>query len=304
VTGAGTGYRGPGADTFAGTRNVQGGEGNDVATGAAWAKGGHGDDRLSGGPALMTWLWGDEGDDVISDGAAEARIVPGPGRDTVTAGGDRDVVYDDDTAPGADRLDGGGGRDTLVLSHRREPARVDLGAQTSSDGDAIAGWENVTGGHGDDALDAGAGDDVVDAHATSDWWSGQNEGRDVRYERVTCGTGRDRVQDVFDDVVSRSCERLAFGGTRLHPAAVRGRGAAFAVGCPRFVGRRCRGELAVERAAVRRPDRRFRRIRTPFVLPRRGGRIHTRLPRASALRIRVRFRGSEDTYAKRWIVLR
>ena len=115
---------------------------------------GAGDDVLQGG----------DGNDVLSDGLGSDTVKGDAGDDHVVAAADAaDDVYD-----------GGAGRDTLDYSTATKSVTADLGAGTvegSETGhDAIAGFEAIIGGSGDDrisagstavAMSGGAGNDVL-----------------------------------------------------------------------------------------------------------------------------------------------
>ena len=89
---------------------------------------------------------GEEGDDVQPDveeliGTSAADALTGAGGDQVIDGG-----------RGADALDGRGGADTLSFASRATAVDADLAAGTTTDGDAIDGFEHLRGGRGDDRL--------------------------------------------------------------------------------------------------------------------------------------------------------
>ena len=128
------------------------------------AEGGDGNDTLVGGA----------GNDSLDGGAGNDRIVGGQGKDTMVGGTGNDRVSDDvgflsdldliakgiapRTGGGDDFISGGDGDD-----------RIDAGA----------GKDTVLGGEGDDQIDAGAGDDLVAGGAGDD--------------QIDAGTGDDRV---------------------------------------------------------------------------------------------------------------
>ncbi len=164
-----------------GIAQIRGGDGDDVLSGATHVAGDAGDDRLTGPPGhYYSYLDGGPGDDLLVDGAARGALRPGPGRDTVAAGEGDDIVVDDDAERGADRFDGGRGTDTLKLGSRADGARIDLATQTSSDGDALAGFEGASGGRGDDVI---AGSDGPN-------WIAGGPGQD----RLVGADGDDRLQ--------------------------------------------------------------------------------------------------------------
>jgi len=120
-----------GNDTLiAGSGNdlLQGGPGNDVLTG------GDGNDRI----------YGDNGDDTIEAGDGTDTVYTGSGNDTVDGGdGDNDRIVLADANP-ADSVTGGAGAgDNLILANG-------YGSYTMT---SQHGFENFTGGDGDDSVD-------------------------------------------------------------------------------------------------------------------------------------------------------
>lgn len=96
-------YGGPGND------RIEGGSGNDVLFGGPGRDvllGGRGNDRLDGGP----------GRDVLRGGPGADRLVGGRGRDVMFGGAGNDLLLARDGF--ADRLRGGGGRDTARVDAR------------------------------------------------------------------------------------------------------------------------------------------------------------------------------------------
>jgi hypothetical protein len=134
-------HLGDGADTFAGSRghdHVRGGTGDDV-------------------------LAGNDGFNVYS---------PGTGRDVVRGGPTSwDYVEDGDRAGAvdADRFDGGGGgNDHVGYGERTAPLDIDLrrrggGQGERGEGDALSGFEEVTGGRGADRLTGTDGPELLTA---------------------------------------------------------------------------------------------------------------------------------------------
>jgi len=171
-------YGAEGDDTISalgGEDALAGGPGDDVVDG------GEGDDSLV--DLIMTFLYGPEpvagpltvnlltgsltgngtdtltsiesstgslGDDVMigDDGPNEFTVLI-DGDDTVDAGGGDDTV---DGGDGVDDLDGGAGTDTLGNLDATAGVTIDLGAGTTSDGDAIANFEDVIGSFYDDTI--------------------------------------------------------------------------------------------------------------------------------------------------------
>ena len=310
-----------GDDVFERVTSIDGGPGADVARDVVRASGGEGDDRLTALPTRSSPAFGSDvlldggaGEDTLVDAARDARLLPGPGRDVVEAGAGADVVVDEDPEPGADRLDGGDGPDILSFGTRTEDGRIDLAAQTSSDGDALAGFETAQGGLGDDVLlgsdaadvlrggagndrlagaggtdslvggsgfdsfDGGAGDDDVESLTTlgSDGAEDFSVGAlDARPEPIACGPGDDTISGLDGDLVGRDCEALPH---RIRPRPVRVRAGSldFVVPCRGGTATRgrCRGTVALAPAV---PDTSFAPVRRSFGV-RRGGRARVRLP--------------------------
>ena len=179
-----------GDDTLLGEEgddHLDGGAGRDVLLAGA------GDDTLEGGDG-HDHLDGGEGADRMSGGSGNDIIADGGGSDVVTGGAGNDIVM-----AAADAADdgfaGGAGVDTLDYSSATRSIGVDLGSGTASGtdigNDAIAEFEIVIGGAGDDTLTAagsasasingGGGNDVVAGGAGDD--------------TLTGGTGNDTISD-------------------------------------------------------------------------------------------------------------
>ncbi len=206
---------------------VFGGDGDD------WMSGGKGNDRLFGGEGRDV-VFGDSGDDTIDGEAGDDLLFGGAGNDVIaggtgedklfgeqgndrleggadadilSGGADEDVVLaeaGDDTVIGdadqaADSYDGGEGDDLIDYSAVTSSVSVDLvegeasGAEIGTD--AIAGFEAVATGSGDDtvtgsdadeAIATGAGDDTVADGGGSD--------------AVDTGAGDDIVKAALDTV--------------------------------------------------------------------------------------------------------
>jgi Ca2+-binding RTX toxin-like protein len=153
-------------DGGAGNDHLFGGTGNDVVTA------GGGNDLLQGG----------DGNDVLSDGMGSDTVQGDAGDDHVVAAADA----------GDDVYDGGAGRDTLDYSTATSSVAVDLGAGTAEGSetghDAIAGFETIIGGSGDDRLSAGSTSVVMHGGAGNDALEG-GAGSDA----ISDGTGSDTV---------------------------------------------------------------------------------------------------------------
>jgi Ca2+-binding RTX toxin-like protein len=235
---------------------------------------------------------GGPGDDRLDGGAGSDRLDGGGGHDVLLGGALDDVLTDGDAdaTAGPDVLDGGAGLDTVSYAQRLRPVAVTLGDDlpdgAPAEGDVARGFENATGGAGDDrlagddranALTGGPGADVLlgrDRADILDGGSGQDRlrgaagddrlasgrGRDT----VTCGSGRDLVdRPAAGEAMGRDCESLRFtlgadGEDSLtvpaHPRTRRGGRVTFRMSCPAleaFDGEpsACRGTLTVRQAA-------------------------------------------------------
>jgi len=219
--------------------NAIGGDGNDrlVGNGAAnHLRGGRGADTLLGGGGADT-LEGGEGRDDL-DG--------GPGDDTLLGGGGVDVMRG---RAGADTLEGGDGNDWLDGGAGPDILRGGLGIDTASyasgtlgvtvslvagvgglqaasggdaEGDALYGFENITGGSGNDTLTGdeaanwltgGAGDDVLDGAGGNDTLTG-GPGADT----LRGGAGRD-VVSYAGSLAGVTLSLVAAPGTGLQSAS-------------------------------------------------------------------------------------
>lgn len=145
-------------------------------------------------------LIGSKFDDVLTGNSQNNQINGGEGVDTIAAGGGNDIIIG---GLGADKLDGGTGFDTVSYFGSVDGVVVDLVAQTATGGhatgDIISGFENATGGDGNDTLtgNAGAnvlsggggvdtihggdGDDTVSGGAGADWLYGDGGVNTISY---------------------------------------------------------------------------------------------------------------------------
>jgi Ca2+-binding RTX toxin-like protein len=107
---------------------------------------GYGNDSIAG----LELSGGTPGDDVmIGDDGENQFIFQGPGDDTIDGAGGDDVI---DGGDGADDLDGGSGTDVVGFIDASDGLTIDLEAGTTSQGDALAGFENVLGSFYDDTI--------------------------------------------------------------------------------------------------------------------------------------------------------
>jgi len=202
---------GEGGDDF-----ISGGPGADIllaGIGNDTVHGNIGDDTLDGGIGDDN-LDGDEGDDVIMGGADDDCLSGGDDNDVLSDGPGRDKVKGDAGADHVvaavdeadDTYDGGIGRDILDYSAATERVTADLGSGIAEGceigTDAIANFEEVVGGSGDDRIIAGsmsvsmkggAGNDTLEGGAGDDTIS-DGTGCDT----VDAGGGDDHVMAAAD----------------------------------------------------------------------------------------------------------
>lgn len=198
--------------------------GHDTLFGEAgddWIEGGDGDDILDGGTSDDTLLGGSgddviigaEGDDDLSGDAGDDTLDGGSGRDVLSGGDGNDVLSGgagDDIAEGGaggdvvlggggnDVYDGGGGFDILSYAGTADDLIIDdrngqvSGAQTGED--SFTGFEQVSGGEGDDLFVIGASARVISG----------GRGRDLFVFEVMDDDptlSEDVVHDILDFVV-------------------------------------------------------------------------------------------------------
>ena len=234
------------ADRLAGIERVTGGAGPDLITGTA------ANDGLDGGSAGPDVITGGAGADSIGLGGG-GRANAGAGDDlincgaacTIEAGAGRDDVTGSDAA---DRISGGPGRDELFGLTGDDV--VEGGAGNDVIGGGFA--EGVRGRRdGRDRITGGAGDDrLVDSTETDRYDAGP--GRDLvltldgRADRVSCGSGRDRLIGDRRER-ARGCERRAVGAhvrfTGSRRLELDGRWLTFELECPAYALGSCRGRL-------------------------------------------------------------
>tara|TARA_R110002124_G_scaffold64985_2_gene178029 strand:- start:862969 stop:881598 length:18630 start_codon:yes stop_codon:yes gene_type:complete len=220
----------------AGSNIMRGLAGDDTllgGTGADTLFGGDGADILNGGAGVNDWI--DYSEDAAAGGAAGVTINLGTNAatdgfgsiDTLSGiehakGTDSADTMTDDSAS-VNTLDAGLGIDTLDQSTSTGALIVDLTAETMTDEganvDSVIGFENFTGGAGNDTingtiginiLNGGAGDDIINGLAGNDTLNG-----DAGNDTISDGTGIDLVtggadNDIF--IVADDSEADNFDG--------------------------------------------------------------------------------------------
>ena len=134
--------------------------------------------------------------DIFTGNAASNGFFPFDGDDVVVAGGGDDLV---DPGNGVDDADGGAGVDLLGnIDHYEGGVTIDLSDNSNSDGDTLAGFEdlvgspfadNLTGDGGPNVIFGYRGDDVLSGLAGADLLAG-----DQGHDSADGGDGSDRCQ--------------------------------------------------------------------------------------------------------------
>ena len=169
-------------------------QGDDILFGGAGSDalfGGDGGDILSGGDGADL-LAGDDGNDILDGQAGTDRLFDGLGRDVVSGGEGDDWVSVAADADG-DSFFGNAGFDVLDLSADAAGLTIDLAGQTVTGlatPDRFDGFEQITGGAGEDlflagaqgmTLAGGAGADVFDFSLVP----GMIPGQQMAFFRIT-----------------------------------------------------------------------------------------------------------------------
>ncbi len=135
-------------------------------------------------------------DDNLTGDNGPNGLFPFDGDDTVAAGGGDDLV---DPGNGTDDADGGAGVDILGnLDHYEGGLTIDLSDNTDSDGDTLAGFEDVIGTYSPDTLTGDDGPNVIFGVAGDDVLSGLDGADtlvgDQGHDAANGGLGSDRCQ--------------------------------------------------------------------------------------------------------------
>jgi Ca2+-binding RTX toxin-like protein len=156
--------------------------------------GGLASDMLSGGPGADE-LQGGPGDDTLSGGPGADHLLGGPGRDLVAYSAERDVTVS---------LDDGSARTRGEIDEIDEVEDV-LGGRWDDTVTGSTVKNALMGGTGHDYLDGRRGEDRLGAGRSADVVVARDG---VRYERVSCGRGKDlAIVNRGDDVVQRGADR-------------------------------------------------------------------------------------------------
>ena len=191
----------------------------------------------------------DEGDVVVLGplpGVEYAEVLAGPGNDVVAGFEGEDLIEGQggtdwlagrdgpdriDGGPGDDLLDGGPGRDLVTYGTRRKAVHVDLvlgSGGTEGEVDTLRGFEDVTGGHGNDRLFGDEGPNLLYGGLDGrDLGDGRGGADQVSLRRAIGGPGDDRIDAKFAD-----CGPGEDMATRLRFQPGRGYGP----GCEQIVG--------------------------------------------------------------------
>ncbi|CAN5407835.1 hypothetical protein BH18ACT16_BH18ACT16_08200 [soil metagenome] len=149
-------------------------------------------DTLSGFESVFGTL---AGDTLAGDNGLNG-LFAFDGDDTVAGGGGDDLI---DPGNGTDTADGGGGTDLLGnLDHYEGGLTIDLSASTDSDGDTLAGFEDVIGTFSADTLTGDDGPNVMFGSEADDVLNGL-DGADTLvgdrgFDAADGGLGTDRCQ--------------------------------------------------------------------------------------------------------------
>jgi Ca2+-binding RTX toxin-like protein len=161
--------------------------------------------------------FGGPGDDRLIGSETDDRLDGGGGVDTLTGGDGGDVITDGDTTtPNADLMDGGPGVDEVSYQQRSKRVLVDLSDNgpdgEPGEGDTVRGFENATGGKGDDRLVGTRRDNDLRGNGGRNRIIGLR-GDDILRQATSsladCGPGIDGVTGVRAKTrLPSDCERL------------------------------------------------------------------------------------------------
>jgi hypothetical protein len=244
---------------------------------------GAGDDALAvvvDGPAPFPLeVHGGPGADRIATAGERDRVDGGPGDDTIATGAGPDTVLE--RTGDSDTLDGGAGDDLVDYTRAAAPVRIDL-ATGEGPGDALAGFEDASGGRyadlligddGDNDLAGGAGGpDSILGRGGHDSLAGSPQA-----DRLDGGAGPDSIAGAGgrDDLRGGPGDDIFQSGADVPPRVTCGPGRDYValVGGPMAVAADC--------------DLLYTHL-TTFGLKVAGGRVTLRSRRVSCLSVRIR----------------
>ncbi len=183
-------------DGGAGRDNIRGGAGDDIV------EGGDGNDVIRGDAGADELRGGGGNDRIIAD-ADDTVVEGGDGNDRVTVQGNGDFSIDMTTSS-VERVDGGGGNDTIDATGMSGRARqygnggddTLIGGDGRDDQRGGAGNDTIDGGGNRDSIRGGAGDDIIDGGEGNDTIRG-----DAGADQLRGGAGNDRIYADGDDTV-------------------------------------------------------------------------------------------------------
>lgn len=172
------------------------------------------------GPGDRIVINGSSAGETLTGSSQRDTIRGGAGHDTISGGGGNDTIIG---GSGMDQLDGGGGTDTLSYAGSVHAVFIDLALNRASGGDAtgdtISGFENVTGGAGNDRITGNAAANVLTGRLGADILTGGLGADRFVYTALNqspAGDGRDQITDFSpvqrDRIVLAAIDAVAGGG--------------------------------------------------------------------------------------------
>ncbi|SDE66629.1 M10 family metallopeptidase C-terminal domain-containing protein, partial [Ruegeria marina] len=144
------------------------------------ATGGSGNDSVTGNDFANT-LRGNDGNDDLQGGAGNDSLYGGANDDTLSGGADDDILLG---GTGGDQMSGDAGNDTVSYLYDTTGIAVRLWNNTASggeaEGDTISGFENITGGSGNDTLTGDSAANVLVGNAGNDFLFAVNGNDDLQ----------------------------------------------------------------------------------------------------------------------------